>query len=280
MGRAWTRIFNWLKKLPLPNNLWSKLVSPLFFLTSRTVIRWDKKEELFLVQSGQAKLFVARRRSLGYYLKGIETRLRRLQEQYGLEFVPLRANALAIDIGSNVGEFSMLLSQSGLEVIAFEPDPVELKALTLNLPPTDTVSGVALWNEDGLADFFCANEHSDSSLIKPNTAVDTPITVQTRTLDSFLAASPHAHKQIQVVKLEAEGAEPEILEGGRHTLQKVEWVLADVGFERGVLEETTMPAVVNLLLPFGFELVAVHKPRLVAIFKNSRLLKARGGSGN
>ena len=79
--------------------------------------------------------------------------------------------------------------------------------------------------------------------------------------------------QIQILKLEAEGAEPEILEGAGRVLERVEWIVADLGFERGSAQKTTRPEVVNFLLPQEFQLVDIRPARLVAVFKNARLLQ-------
>ena len=73
---------------------------------------------------------------------------------------------------------------------------------------------------------------------------------------------------IKCLKLEAEGAEPEIIEGLGSKLSLVEYITADLGPERGVNEESTLVPVTNLLLNKGFELVEVQYPRICALFKN------------
>lgn len=56
------------------------------------------------------------------------------------------------------------------------------------------------------------------------------------------------------MKIEAEGAEPEILEGGVNALAMTDFVTVDCGFERGKEEASTLAPVANFLLRHGFEL--------------------------
>lgn len=270
--KAWNLLFSLMVRVPLTNTLWSLIASLPFWLVSRTLVRWDVQNKLFRVQSGQDQLFVARRSRINWYVKGVNKRLERLGAEYGLESVPLQSGDLAIDIGSNIGEFSRLLESVGVDVVAFEPDPGEFLALKRNIGFRSAAHAVALWNEDGTADFFHANDQGDSSLIRPITAEGMSTKVTTMRLDTFMEGSEFVARTIKIMKLEAEGAEPEILEGAARTLERVEWILADVGFERGVKAESTLPAVVHTLLSKGFQLVSLRPGRLVAIFKNTKLV--------
>ena len=73
-----------------------------------------------------------------------------------------------------------------------------------------------------------------------------------------------------MLKLEAEGAEPEILEGIGDKLRLIEYISADLGFERGANCESTLVPVTNMLLRNNFSLVEVGYSRVVALFKNDR----------
>ena len=75
-------------------------------------------------------------------------------------------------------------------------------------------------------------------------------------------------KNIKILKIEAEGGEPEILEGALKTLPKVEYITADLGYERGYKNEQTFTAFTNILMPKGFEMIDVFQDRLTVIFKN------------
>ena len=66
----------------------------------------------------------------------------------------------------------------------------------------------------------------------------------------------------------AEGFEPEVLQGGLRTLQKVEYVSVDVSFERGDKMESTMVPVLNLMLKNNFEVIKINHERMAILFKN------------
>jgi hypothetical protein len=79
---------------------------------------------------------------------------------------------------------------------------------------------------------------------------------------------------VKLLKLEAEGGEPEILEGLGERLADVHFITADLGYERGTLEESTLVPVVNFLLKRGFSIRAISHDRIVALFENNLM---RGG---
>ena len=74
--------------------------------------------------------------------------------------------------------------------------------------------------------------------------------------------------KIKLFKLEAEGAEPEILLGCEPILHNIEYISADVGFERGIKQKSTLPEVNNFLMKNGFELVKNGRSRIVCLYKN------------
>ena len=55
------------------------------------------------------------------------------------------------------------------------------------------------------------------------------------------------------MEIEEVGAETEILEGLGNKSEHVEFITADLGFERGVNEESTLISVTNFLLERGYE---------------------------
>ena len=80
------------------------------------------------------------------------------------------------------------------------------------------------------------------------------------------------NKQIKFLKLEAEGAEPEILLGAKQILHKINYIAVDVGAERGLKYETTLVETVNYLKNNNFELIKLGTPRLMCLFKNKLFL--------
>ena len=94
------------------------------------------------------------------------------------------------------------------------------------------------------------------------------ITIETITLDSLI---DRINKKIKLIKLEAEGSEPEILEGLSINLNLVEFITIDAGFERGLSQEQTLVPCLNYLTKNNFELIDFEsRGRVTALFKNKK----------
>lgn len=202
------------------------------------------------------------------YSRGIAAHLDALHVSYLLHEVPLRPGDWVLDCGANVGEVSMALlrRQPTLNVIAVEPESREADCADLNLfqGRPSTVRGV-LWNEERVLNFYSAAMTADSSAIEPPNYTEVR-QVPATTIDALLARS--ACSRLRLLKLEAEGAEPEILQGALGTLDKIDYITADLGPERGVTQQETATPAINLLLSRGFELMAMRFDRVIALFRN------------
>ncbi len=82
-------------------------------------------------------------------------------------------------------------------------------------------------------------------------------------LDSFI------DKNIKLLKLEAEGGELEVLEGAGEKINKINYISADLGPERGVNQESTFVPVSNFLNQKNFSLIEYNANRFTALFKNN-----------
>lgn len=186
-----------------------------------------------------------------YYRQGWEGRLNRLEQEYGLgSRFTLDEDSVVLDIGANTGEFAHLCARSGARVICFEPDPSVYKCLVLN---TASASGIeahdlVVWNADGEVAFGLAPERHDSSVF----AEGAPrVMRRAQRLDSFAAA--HGLSRVTLLKCDAEGAEPEVLEGAGAFLKSVAFVSIDTGAER--LGARTNLECAAILEAAGFEVV-------------------------
>lgn len=200
---------------------------------------------------------------LPIYLNGLEKRLKGLFEEYLLGELEFNDGDIILDCGANIGELGLYFKffKPYIDYRCFEPSPREFKCLKLNLGEYGMANNVGLWNEEGQLDFFICSETADSSLIKPKHYTDV-IQIPVKTLDDFVG------EPIKLLKLEAEGAEPEILKGLKINHKYIENFSCDVGFERGVDAETTIYEVFDILLSIGRRFVKINQARLIVLFRN------------
>jgi hypothetical protein len=132
--------------------------------------------------------------------------------------------------------------------------------LEANVAPGEA-HNVGLWHSDGEFDLYLSSAGGDSSFIPPKN-FDQQIRSKTIALDSFIKSN------VKLLKLEAEGSEPEVLQGLGKALSRVEYITADLGPERGENQETTVVSVTNFLLQQNFELVSMSHSRICALYRN------------
>ena len=221
----------------------------------------------FVVHSNTASLAFYHEAQAFYACKrGFARRAELLGNAYFLPQIDFRPGDVVVDCGANVGELKLYFTQNAIpiEYIGIEPSPLEYDCLKGNVAPSETFN-VGLWNTEGTLDFFICSQTADSSFIEPP-RYEEIIKVPVRRLDNLVPDKP-----IKLLKVEAEGAEPEVIEGCSGILSRIEYISADVGFERGVTEANTMAPVTNFLLANGFELVDVGQKRLIALYRNTRV---------
>ncbi|RDC73718.1 FkbM family methyltransferase [Rhodovulum sp. 12E13] len=232
-------------------------------------VLFDSDTGRYVVKDGAEHRFTDPGR-LTYYVDGLEARGDRLFEEYLLGAVPFEDGDSVVESGAYDGDFVLALERTGKRVhlTSFEPSPENALTARLNQSARPFLLSAetrqqALWQTTGESmAFHLKVDSADSSLIPIEGAAGT-IEVETVRLDAAVPRRRH-----RLLKLEAEGAEPEVLAGAEGILDQFDYISADLGFERGVRQESTLPQVVNFLLPRGFEVVSVGLPRLVVLFRN------------
>lgn len=229
-----------------------------------SVIRHDA---VISVADRDYELMLPTPRRILRYRGGIAWRIAKLAGRYGCpDFYEPRAGHVVVDVGSNIGEFSLYAVAKGAKAYAFEPDPSVYACLSHNLERFPDAKGfqLALWNERTTLRFYSAADKADSSFFEPDSQVREVIELEAWPLDDV--AEIVSLERIDFLKIDGEGAEPEILQGATKTLQHTRRVAIDVGPER--LGESTRDAVIEILEASGFtiidhdsscELLAVNK---------------------
>ena len=229
--------------------------------------------DLIEVKSCGESFFVADRiRAFNHYDKNLSNAGFDLGKKYYLDKINFNSGDKIIDCGANVGNLYLWFKSNGISVdyLGVEPSPKEFSCLRMNID-THKALNQGLWNVKKTVDFFVANATADSSIIEPK-RYDQKVTIEAVPLSSIITS------KIKLLKLEAEGAEPEILEGAGEKLNMIEYISADLGPERGVSEESTFMPVTNFLLERNFSLIKEYHvtntsnqrdySSITALFKN------------
>jgi FkbM family methyltransferase len=166
-------------------------------------------------------------------LKGLERAGDRLWSRYGLcAFTSPMDFDVFIDIGANVGELSLFVSRTAKLVVAVEPDPVARYCLERNLRERDNciVLEYALGNFSGSSSLYIKTESADTTLLALRDDA-LAIAVECRRGDDifpkYLSTGGNC-----LIKMDAEGFEPEVLTGMKESLKRLAAIAIDAGEER------------------------------------------------
>lgn len=184
------------------------------------------------------------------YRWGWAARLDRLAEEYGVgRHVSLGPQSIVLDIGANAGEFAHVCARYGARVYCFEPDPGVFACLRKNTASLANASAHddVVWKESGEIEFALAPERADSSVFAPGPR----IRKRAVTVEAF--AREHALARIDLIKCDAEGAEPEVLEGIGGAFPLVSALALDTGPERA--GKRTNEACAEILRANGFRVI-------------------------
>jgi FkbM family methyltransferase len=121
-----------------------------------------------------------------------------------------RPDDVFVDVGANVGAYSVRAASGGMKVYAFEPNPETVKVLKRNAEINHVSIDLleyALGSADGNAKM---SPNGALSRISADGAIEVPL----RTLDSFDLP------RVDLLKVDVEGYELEVLKGARKTLAR------------------------------------------------------------
>lgn len=178
--------------------------------------------------SNNSKFFVPNRANV--YRARPEWRKFKLDRYTKEGFIEIEQDDLVVDVGAFRGEFSKPASDKASKVIAIEPDPRNLIYLIKNTDRSgvDIVQTLAS-DTDKMKKFNVANEGYDSSVFEPDRGQAVrKIRIPGLRLDSILATL--GLSEVDFLKIDAEGFEPEVLEGINNS--RIKKIAVDVSPER------------------------------------------------
>lgn len=161
---------------------------------------------------------------------------------------------IVYDVGAHVGYYSLLGSALGATVHAFEPARTTERALKRNVGDGAVVTAIGLWDGQGKLEFRdFGDEHSavntflsskDDGLTQPAATYEVPVT----TLDLYVRDSDEPPS---LIKLDAEGAELQVLRGGATVIRSARPLIA---MEVGDTDEScTSRRAIEFALELGYD---------------------------
>ena len=234
--------------------------SILFSLPSRVIFKNDEYIFSDLSNKNLKRVTTIPSHANISYSNGLVKRAQYMENVYSLNLINFKKGDLVFDCGANVGDLKLWFEYKNIDInyIGFEPGPNEYKSLIKNIYPS-IAHNIGLWNCNEKVEFFISSAFGDSSFIKPQKFTK-KITIPSKRLDKFI------NLKIKLLKVEAEGAEPEIIEGIGDKLDLIEYISADLGFERNL--ESTFAPVTNYLLERNFEVINIYPSRVSVLFRN------------
>jgi len=139
-------------------------------------------------------------------------------EDMALALHLLRRGDLFVDIGANIGSYSLLAAAAGSQVIAFEPIPSTFEALVRNIRFNGLENRIDARNMGIGAETstleFTAKLDTVNHVVSQGELGAESISVPVDTLDNCLG-----DRQASVIKIDVEGFETSVLQGASGTLE-------------------------------------------------------------
>ncbi|WP_376691980.1 FkbM family methyltransferase [Wenzhouxiangella sp. EGI_FJ10409] len=221
----------------------------------------------YLVDDGETQIRIAHLERARFYYKGIKARIDRLAESYLLSSVDWKIEDLMVDCGANIGELGRWAQTRNISYIGIEPEKEEYEVLCENIHGCRHYNG-GLWSFEGELEFFSKPDTADSSFVEPPTYFSKKVIP---VLSGQSLIQRFGIDRIKLLKVEAEGAEPEVLEGFLPVLSKIDFIVIEVGYERGINQEDTLMPCHRLLHENSFSLIKCRLKESKFLYRNTVL---------
>lgn len=174
----------------------------------------------------------------------------------------LKKGDVFVDVGANVGYYTIIISKiigNNGQVISFEPTPMTAKVLLFNIKLNGLnnvkVIQKAAWIDKGSKPFVVPEGFFGWASIQKNTNKIDKFEVETLPLDDLF----EIHK-IDLLKIDAEGSEYAILQGGLNALEKTSSIVLELSDEKS--------EIIKLLKEKGFKIKRLNFCSYIHATKN------------
>lgn len=174
------------------------------------------------------------------------------KKNYANEFVSIMPNSVVVDVGANIGAFTIFAAQQAKKVFAFEPEPENFRLLCANIELNGfknvTPLRMAIAKKTGKQDFYIAEKQHSGSHSFFLHQYEKEIKVKTLSVEDLIEQESLA--KIDFLKLDCEGSEIEIIEGlSLETAQNIE----QIALEFHQINDYTAEDMLRKLTMLGFD---------------------------
>ncbi len=191
------------------------------------------------------------------------------EEKFFQMLIP-KEKPLIIDIGAHFGEsvefFHSIFPRA--DIFSVEPDPESYAKLLEMFPDPKKAINAAVgaksvtmtfyqYDKSHLNSLYAINKDSKDSLGYAESCEEKKVEVRCLSLDDLITELDIVGRQIDLLKIDAQGGEFDILVGGQKALQNVQNITLELNFFDFYSKKNTFLEIEELLL--GFELYAITK---------------------
>ncbi len=167
---------------------------------------------------------------------------------------------ILLDVGSNKGQFSVLLLNyfPRAKIHSFEPQRSAMYIQRKILPKNTTFYNLCLGNKNSVMNLNVTKKKDSSSLLSPKHLkksiyeVIQKIEVKVKKLDDLLSLPS---KQKIIMKLDVQGYEKEVLMGAIKNLKKIDYILVELSSSSVYKKQSTKRNIVKFLKNNNFFLL-------------------------
>lgn len=248
-------------------NLWLRIIKEFYrrlpakygcklatFFSPKGVVFVNGEQSYYKIASDSNEwYFSSLLRGIATYQKGLVYRSDEFFASYLMQNIDFTHLDFVLDCGANWGDCFLMMETRGIRIkyIGIEPSPRDYHCLKKNTK--GKCLQVGLGKVTGKLPFYLKEDSADSSFVffGSEHSIDIDVIQGRDLVEKYKIKSG-------LLKVEAEGFEPEVLEGFGDSIKQFLYIALDGGHERGVEQSSTITDAINYLLKNGFKLVDLN----------------------